>query len=50
MAGVRAGERESRIMPLAESLMLVAVMERARAGWQAAGQAPADRPSAGAPR
>jgi predicted dehydrogenase len=50
MAGVRSGERESRIMPLAESLMLVAVMERARAGWQAAGQAPADRPSAGAPR
>jgi hypothetical protein len=41
---VRSGERESRIMPLAESLMLVAVMERARAGWQAA----AERPGAGA--
>ena len=34
MARVRAGERESRIMPLAESLMLVAVMERARVDWQ----------------
>jgi hypothetical protein len=35
MACVRAGRTESAIMPLAESVALVAIMERARLGWAA---------------
>jgi predicted dehydrogenase len=34
-ARIAAGQRESPIMPLAESLHIVEVMERARAGWRA---------------